>query len=82
GDYNLIETKAPTGYILESSDIAFTIVKDQYGNAAHIQTVNNLRQGLLPSTGGTGIYAFLIIGSMMMAGAYFWFKRSKEHAEV
>ena len=47
-----------------------------------IKTVNNFRKGLLPSTGGSGIYAFLIIGAMMMGGAYIWFKRSKEQAEV
>lgn len=82
GDYTLVETQAPDGYVLVDSEIQFTIVKGGYANPQDIKTVNNFRKGLLPSTGGSGIYAFLIIGAMMMGGAYIWFKRSKEQAEV
>ncbi|MCT0454124.1 LPXTG cell wall anchor domain-containing protein, partial [Lactococcus cremoris] len=39
-------------------------------------------KGLLPSTGGAGIYAFIIIGAAMMIGAYIWFKKSRQQAEV
>ena len=82
GDYTLVETEAPDGYVLVDAEILFSIVKDGYANPQDIETVNNFRKGLLPSTGGSGIYAFLIIGAMMMGGAYIWFKRSKEQAEV
>ena len=83
GNYELKETVAPNGYVLLADNVSFTVVANGYGSTDTLrQTVNNVPKGLLPSTGGTGIYAFLIIGSMMMAGAYFWFKRSKEHAEV
>lgn len=82
GDYQLKETVAPDGYVLLTDNVSFEVVAKGYANEGLRLTVNNVPKGLLPSTGGSGIYAFLIIGSMMMAGAYFWFKRSKEHAEV
>lgn len=83
GNYELKETAAPDGYVLLADNVEFTVAAGGYGSTEQLRlTVNNVPKGLLPSTGGSGIYAFLIIGSMMMAGAYFWFKRSKEHAEV
>lgn len=82
GDYELKEVVAPDGYVLLADNVEFEVVVEGYRAGELRLIVNNVPKGLLPSTGGSGIYAFLIIGSMMMAGAYFWFKRSKEHAEV
>ncbi|EAG2939511.1 LPXTG cell wall anchor domain-containing protein, partial [Listeria monocytogenes] len=44
--------------------------------------VTNVKKGILPSTGGTGIYAFLTIGAALMIGAIVWYKKSKDSAEV
>ncbi|MHC5267708.1 SpaH/EbpB family LPXTG-anchored major pilin [Enterococcus sp. LJL98] len=82
GNYQLKETVAPNGYVLLAEPVDFEVVYEQYADEEYIDIVGNVPKGLLPSTGGTGIYSFLIIGAMMMAGAYIWFKRSKEQAEV
>lgn len=83
GNYGLEEISAPDGYVLLADGVDFTVTVPGYGSTEQLRlTVNNVPKGLLPSTGGTGIYSFLIIGAMMMAGAYIWFKRSKEQAEV
>lgn len=83
GGYSLKETFTPTGYVPLTDLFSFTVTVPGYGSTEALRpTVPNVPKGLLPSTGGTGIYAFLAIGSMMMLGAYIWFKRSKEQAEV
>lgn len=75
GDYILKETAAPSEkYVLIVGDIAFT-VKDGYATQT-VQTILNHAKGLLPSTGGNGIYGFLVVGGLMMAGSLIWFKRS------
>lgn len=81
GAYHLKETATPEGYVLRTDSVPFQVSNGQSG-PTHLDTVTNVPKGLLPSTGGSGIYAFIIIGAMMMAGAYIWFKRSKEQAEV
>lgn len=44
--------------------------------------IKNVKKGFLPSTGGTGILVFLVVGIALMGGSYIWFKRSKGSAEV
>ncbi len=44
--------------------------------------IKNVKKGFLPSTGGTGILVFLVVGIALMGGSYIWFKRSKDSAEV
>ena len=82
GDYVLNETKAPSAnyVLLKDGTITFTVEHGKYG-ASNLD-VNNTPKGLLPSTGGAGIYAFIIIGAAMMIGAYIWFKKSRQQAEV
>lgn len=82
GDYVLNETKAPSDkyVILKDGTIEFTVEHGKYATSE--LDVENTPKGLLPSTGGSGIYAFLIIGAGMMIGAYIWFKKSREQAEV
>lgn len=82
GPYFLQELYAPNGYVLLTDPIPVNIAQGDTLPQAVRQDVPNVPKGLLPSTGGSGIYAFLIIGAMMMGGAYIWFKRSKEQAEV
>lgn len=70
GNYEFKETKAPTGYKVNSENKAFTIeanetaeVKVDAGNFV------NTKLSSLPSTGGMGTYLFTIIGVVVMAGA-------------
>lgn len=82
GDYVLNETKAPSAnyVLLKDGTITFTVEHGEYGTSN--LDVKNTPKGLLPSTGGAGIYAFLIIGAAMMISAYIWFKKSRQQAEV
>lgn len=82
GDYVLNETDTPSAnyVLLKDGTITFTVEHGKYG-ASNLD-VKNTPKGLLPSTGGAGIYAFLIIGAAMMISAYIWFKKSRQQAEV
>ena len=44
--------------------------------------MKNIKKGLLPSTGGNGIYMFLVAGSVLMVGALVWYRRTQVEAEV
>lgn len=83
GDYQL-EEKATSSdkYVLLDEDVDFTVEHGQYGSPRLQMSVLNTPKGLLPSTGGNGIYAFLLIGAALMIGSYAWFKKSKTQAEV
>lgn len=77
GNYELIETDAPTDYVLNGTPIPFEIIRGSYG-ATEIE-VMNIRKGRLPSTGGSGIYGILGIGVVLVAttGGYY-VKRRRE----
>lgn len=75
GDYILKETAAPSDkYVKIDQDIKFTVV-DGYATQK-ISEVFNHAKGLLPSTGGSGIYGYIAVGSLMMVASIVWFKRS------
>ena len=82
GDYVLNETDTPSAnyVLLKDGTITFTVEHGKYGESN--LDVKNTPKGLLPSTGGAGIYVFIIIGAAMMIGAYIWFKKSRQQAEV
>lgn len=72
--YSLIETKAPEGYSLLKSPYEFEIIKGK-PNDKTIFDVENVKKGILPSTGGLGVLLFVLIGGTLMAGAYLWLRR-------
>ncbi|WP_442773699.1 SpaA isopeptide-forming pilin-related protein [Lactococcus hircilactis] len=80
GDYVLNETKAPSNNYVQLKDgtIKFTVEHGKYGKSE--LDVKNTPKGLLPSTGGAGIYGFLILGVIMMTSALVWYKKSKKQA--
>lgn len=70
GSYEFKETKAPTGYKVNSENKAFTITADETDEVT-VDAGNfvNTKLSSLPSTGGMGTYLFTIIGVVVMAGA-------------
>lgn len=79
GDYALRELKSPNGYQLLNEDFKFTITQGSYAEAA-ILDVANTPKGFLPSTGGMGILAFLVVGAMLMISVVIKYRR--DHHEV
>lgn len=69
GDYMLREIKAPNGFQKLTDDVDFEIDKDSYNNATALPIANSSKGGTLPSTGGMGIIAFIVIGLGLMAAA-------------
>lgn len=70
GNYEFKETKAPTGYKVNSENKEFEITANENTEV----TVDagefvNTKLSSLPSTGGMGTYLFTIIGVVVMAGA-------------
>lgn len=87
GVYNLHETAPKEDYVPLTAPIEFEIAYNTYkekedGVPTHLKTVENIKKGLLPSTGGTGIIAFLAVGAALMAGAFIWYRKSKVNEEV
>ena len=78
--YALIETEAPTGYAKLEKPVKFEVIKGDY--ATVFLDVKNVKKGILPSTGGSGIYLFLVIGSLLMIGAFVWYRRTHTEVEV
>ncbi|MCT8388602.1 isopeptide-forming domain-containing fimbrial protein [Leuconostoc holzapfelii] len=72
--YALLETQAPTGYARLAKPLAFNVTKGSYANDQTI-SIENTKKGLLPATGGAGIYVFLGLGLVLMAGAAWWYKK-------
>ena len=70
GDYEFKETKAPTGYKVNSENKKFTITADEEKEVSvNAGEFVNTKLSSLPSTGGMGTYLFTIIGVVVMAGA-------------
>lgn len=88
GTYQLKETKAPEGYALPADTFAFKVVTGTAGHTyidgekAPAYTVNNVKKGLLPSTGSKGIYAFVAIGIVFFGAAFVFYKRANKQSEV
>lgn len=80
GDYVLNEVKAPSSnyVLLKDGTITFTVEHGKYGTSK--LDVMNTPKGLLPSTGGAGTYAFLIIGVLMMVTASLLLKKNRKQS--
>lgn len=100
GRYKLVETKAPSGFLLLSSAIYFVVENEQacltdengqalstspdmWSLANNVLTVKNECVYELPSTGGNGIYLYMIAGValMMLATAISYKNRRKGAVE-
>ncbi|MGM0337048.1 SpaH/EbpB family LPXTG-anchored major pilin [Enterococcus sp. AZ007] len=79
GDYFLREIKAPDGFQKLDQDKDFTIEKGSYG-VKPVEIGNVTKDGFLPSTGGAGIIAFLIIGGALMGFAAIRYRKTQHAA--
>ena len=64
GEYTLVETAAPTGYV-KANDIALTVNRD----LGEVKVENIKGVGQLPETGGIGTTIFYGIGGVLILGA-------------
>lgn len=84
GEYQLVETKAPTYKKDDGSTASYQLLRDPIDvtiNADHQTiklTVDNNKSGwFLPVTGGMGTILFTVVGLLLMATAAFVFFRKK-----
>ncbi|GEN48570.1 SpaH/EbpB family LPXTG-anchored major pilin [Ligilactobacillus pobuzihii] len=79
--YALVETKAPEGYAKLSDPVKFTVEKGSYSKSRAIE-IDNVHKGILPSTGGHGIYLYLLAGVLIVIVAATGYHFSKHREEV
>ncbi|AIY00898.1 hypothetical protein ART_1299 [Arthrobacter sp. PAMC 25486] len=69
GDYELVETKAPLGYKLDSTPIKAVVAEGDLGAAVVVKISNTqVPAFMLPLTGSTGTAVFLGGGLVLVAG--------------
>jgi LPXTG-motif cell wall-anchored protein len=76
GNYNLKEIKAPADYQLPAQPYTeFKVTETSYSDAQQVLTVVNTQKGILPHTGGIGIFAYVLGGLAIIGIAVFYFKK-------
>lgn len=81
GKYNLAEIGAPDGYALKQDYQSFDVSETSYNTDKAI-TIDDAPKGLLPSTGGMGIYIVIAAGLALVALGFAFLRRGKHHEEV
>lgn len=79
--YALIETKAPEGYAKLTAPVKFVVTQGSYADAQKVE-INNITKGLLPSTGGNGIYIYIAAGLVVVVLAAIGYSIAKRREEV
>ena len=97
GVYYIVETEAPSGYLLLEEPIVFTVTTRNGVRTAAVNSHPNLPQGeeftsmdipnrydvkvVLPSTGGRGVYPIYALGVLLLAGALYSALRMRRRRE-
>ncbi|MFC9441854.1 MULTISPECIES: SpaA isopeptide-forming pilin-related protein [unclassified Brevibacterium] len=81
GDYTLVETRSPAGYVLDETEQTFSITRERLDHQFGEPFVNEQAESpTLPLTGGTGTLGYIIGGAVLVlscaAGAY-WLQRRR-----
>lgn len=79
--YALIETKAPEGYAKLTAPVKFGVTQGSYADAQKVE-IDNITKGLLPSTGGKGIYIYIAAGLVVVVLAAIGYRIAKRREEV
>ena len=79
--YALIETKAPEGYAKLTAPVNFVVTQGSYADAQKVE-IDNITKGLLPSTGGNGIYIYIAAGLAVVVLAAIGYRIAKRREEV
>lgn len=79
--YALIETKAPEGYAKLTAPVKFVVTQGSYADAQKVE-IDNITKGLLPSTGGNGIYIYIAAGLVVVVLAAIGYSIAKRREEV
>ncbi|KRN28604.1 hypothetical protein IV38_GL000803 [Lactobacillus selangorensis] len=86
--YYLEETKAPANHQILDKDIEFKVYFGSYSRTEDDDKVKTLFEIVnkgsikLPITGGMGTLIFLLIGAILMGGAYWYYRKQKNNAYV
>lgn len=80
GTYYLREIKAPDGFNKLDDDKDFEVSKGSFDDSLRVQIANLAKDGFLPSTGGAGIIAFLVVGLSLMGIAVFRYRKTQHAA--
>lgn len=78
GSYFLRETKAPNGFVKLKDDVPFEIKNGSYAESTTLKIPNVSHGGFLPSTGGKGIVAFIVLGLGLMLIAITKYRNVRE----
>lgn len=78
--YYLEEVTAPADYVLLADRIAFTVTASSHENTA-TANVANKHKGVLPATGGIGIWVYLSAGLIGLGLVVFYFKKRSARQE-
>lgn len=79
--YALIETKAPEGYAKLTAPVKFVVTQGSYADTQKVE-IDNITKGLLPSTGGNGIYIYIAAGLVVVVLAAIGYSIAKRREEV
>lgn len=81
GTYKIIETKAPTGYMLPTEEIIVEIGRGENKEFTIMKIIKNYGLYELPNSGGPGTYGFTISGVAILAIALLLFINNKRREE-
>jgi fimbrial isopeptide formation D2 family protein/LPXTG-motif cell wall-anchored protein len=88
GDYFIVETKAPAGYLLNSKPLEFTVKVDNETTltevpSSEIDRIDNVKETSLPLTGGQGMKVVFTVGALTLTAAvgFYFMNRNRKNSK-